>query len=157
MSKRGSRALGKWIGIGLAVVGILVLLFIGFAYAYPGFREASRDIAIVILAMLQIISVLLLIAILLAILFVVNYVRRLANETVVPQIESLKTKVDDLLDTTQSITGKVQDTTTTVSTTTSYVAERVVTPVIRVAGLMAGARAAARFVARRGAPSDLDK
>jgi hypothetical protein len=38
-----------------------------------------------------------------------------------------------------------------------YIAEQAVSPVIRVAGLIAGVRAAARFLARRGAVEEVDK
>ena len=51
---------------------------------------------------------------------------------------ALKTKLDVVIENTRSITDDVKDTTTAVSTTTVYMAERVVSPVIRVAGLVAG-------------------
>jgi hypothetical protein len=148
--------LGKWIGIGLAVIGLIVVAFIVAAYMFPGFREATRDIAIVILAVLHMLSVILTIALLLAILYAVAYIRRLTRDTIVPKVDALSSKIDSVLETTRAITGNVQETTTTVSTTTVYMAERVVTPVIRVAGLLAGVRAAARFLARRGETLDLD-
>jgi hypothetical protein len=146
----------KWIGIGLAVVGILLVAFIVAGYLFPAWAANTRDIAIVLLAVLQMISILLMITLLLAILFAVSYIRRLARDTVVPEINALKTRLDGVIDNTRSITGNVKDTTTTVSTTTSYIAERVVSPVIRVAGLMAGVRAGARYVARRGSPAETD-
>jgi hypothetical protein len=90
------------------------------------------------------------IALLLALLFTVFYIRRLARETVVPEIRELRAKLDGVIEQTQSIAGTVKDTTTTVSTTTSYMAERVVSPVIRVSSLLIGVRAAASFLARRG-------
>ncbi|GAB4203182.1 MAG: hypothetical protein OHK0022_27070 [Roseiflexaceae bacterium] len=151
----------RWIGIGLAVVGIITIAFIVTAAIYPGFREASRDIAIVILAVFQMIGAILTIALLLAVLYAVNVVRTTANRlqtlaqtNVLPKIDALQVKLDQVIDTTQSITNNVKDTTTTVSTTTNYVAEQVVAPVIRVSGLMAGVRAAATFLARRGAPPE---
>ena len=96
------------------------------------------------------ISVILMIALLLALLFTVFYIRRLARDTVIPEIRELRAKLDGVIEHTQAIAGNVKDTTTTVSTTTSYVAERVVSPVIRVSGLLIGVRAAASFLARRG-------
>jgi len=140
----------KWIGIGLAVVGIVIVAFIVAAYLFPDFRVATRDIAIVIVGVLQMISIILMIALLIAILYAVTFIRRLARDTVVPEISALRTKLDGVIDNTRSISGNVKDTTSTVSTTTVYVAERVVTPVIRVAGLIAGVRAGARYLARRG-------
>ena len=62
----------------------------------------------------------------------------------------LRAKLDGVVEHTQTIAGNFKDTTTTVSSTTSYVAERVVSPVIRVSGLLIGVRAAASFLARRG-------
>ena len=143
--------MGKWIGIGLAVLGIILVAFIVAGYVFPAWAANTRDIAIVILVVFQLISVILMITLLLAILFAVFYIRRLARETIVPRVEALSTKIDGVLDNTRAIAGNVKDTTSSVSTTTSYVAEQVVTPVIRVSGLVAGARAAATFLARRGA------
>jgi hypothetical protein len=146
----------KWIGIGLAVVGIAVIAFIVAGYMFPAWAANTRDIAIVLIAVLQMISILLMITLLLAILFAVSYIRRLARDTVVPEISALKSRLDGVIENTRAITGNVKDTTTTVSTTTSYVAERVVSPVIRVAGLMAGVRAGARYLARRGDMTEQD-
>jgi hypothetical protein len=154
MSRRRQQrrtALGKWIGIGLAVLGIILVAFIVAGYVFPAWAANTRDIAIVILVVFQLISVLLMITLLLALLFAVFYIRRLARETIVPRIEALNTKIDGVIDNTRAIAGNVKDTTASVTTTTSYVAEQVVTPVIRVSGLVAGARAAATFLARRGA------
>jgi ABC-type maltose transport system permease subunit len=151
-----SSALGKWIGIGLAVVAIIAIAFIVAAYMFDDFRVATRDIAIVILAVFQMIGAILTIVLLLAIIFAVRAIDRLARNTVIPEINALKTKLDVVIENTRSITGDVKDTTTTVSTTTVYMAERVVSPVIRVAGLVAGVRGAARFLARRGEAPEPD-
>jgi hypothetical protein len=142
--------LGKWIGIGLVVVGLITVAFIVAAYLFPDFRVATRDIAIVILAVFQMIGAILTIVLLLAIIYAVRTINRLARETVMPKVDALSGKIDQLLDSTKAITGNIKDTTTTVSTTTVYVAEQVVSPVIRVSSLLAGVRAAATFLARRG-------
>ena len=142
--------MGKWIGIGLAIIGLITIAFIVAAYIYPDFREATRDIAIVILAVFQMIGALLTAALLVGMLYAVFSIRKLAKDTVLPKVDQLTVKVDQLLDTTRSISGNVKETTSAVSTTTVYVAERVVSPVIRVSSLMAGVRAAAAFLARRG-------
>lgn len=144
----------KWIGIGLAVVGIIAIAFIVAAYIFPDFRVATRDIAIVILAVFQMIGAILTIALLLAVLYAVRTVNRLAHDTVIPKIDMLTGKLDSVIDTTRSITGNVKDTTATASATTVYIAEQVVSPVIRVASLVSGVRAAARYLARRGAPTE---
>lgn len=142
--------MAKWIGIGLATIGVITVAFIVAAYIFPDFREATRDIAIVILALFQMIGALLTAALLVALLYAVFYIRRLARDTVVPKIDMLSDKLDGVIENTRAITGNVKDTTSSVSTTTSYVAEQVVAPIIRVSGLVAGARAAATFLARRG-------
>lgn len=141
--------MGKWIGIGLAVLGLITIAFIVAAYLFPEFRIATRDIAVVILAVMQMIAVILMIAILLAIMYAVWTINRLARNTVLPKIDMLTGKLDQVIENTRSITANVKDTTTTASTTTVYIAEQVVSPVIRVASLLAGVRAAARFLARR--------
>jgi hypothetical protein len=149
--------LTKWIGIGLAVVGIITIAFIVAAYLFPDFRVATRDIAIVILAVFQMIGALLTIALLLAIMFAVRAINRLARETIMPKIDMLTDKVDSVLENTRSITSNVKDTTTTASVTTVTIAEQVVAPVIRVASLITGVRAAARYLARRGVAQELDE
>jgi len=144
--------LTKWIGIGLAIIGVIAIAFIVAAYVFPDFRIATRDIAIVILAVFQMIGAILTAALLIAVLYTVFVIRRVTIETVVPKVDLLTTKLDQVIDNTRAITGNVVETTTAVSTTTNYVAERVVSPIIRTAGLFAGVRAAARFLARRGEP-----
>ena len=146
----------KWISIGLAIVVVILIAFIVAAYLFPEFRVATRDITIVLLGVLTMISITLTIALLLAILYTVVFIRRLTNDTIVPQIVDLKTKLDSVIEDTRGITTNVKDTTTTVSATTSYIAEKAVSPVIRVAGLLAGVRAAARYLARRDEASELD-
>jgi hypothetical protein len=146
----------KWIGIGLAVVVVVLVAFIIAAYMFPEFRVATRDIAIILSAVLTMISIILTIALLLAIIYAVMFIRRLTNDTVVPQIVDLKTRLDGVVANTRDITDNVKDTTTAVSTTTVYIAEKAVSPIIRVAGLLAGVRAAARYVARRDEAPELD-
>jgi len=141
---------GKWIGIGLAVIGVITIAFIVAAYIYPDFREATRDIAIVILAVFQMIGAILTAALLVALLWSVFAIKRLASVTVLPKVELLSSKLDTVIDSTQAIAGNVKDTAASVSTTTSYMAERVVSPVIRVSSLLVGVRTAAAFLARRG-------
>jgi hypothetical protein len=145
-------AVGKWIGIGLAVLSILGIVFIGVLYWLPDFRVATRDVAIVILATFQLIGTMLTIAILFALFYAVQAMERAARLSLLPRLDSLSAKVDQLVDQTQSIAGKVQDTTAVVSGTTGYVAEQVVAPMIRASGLVAGVRAAIGYLARRDQP-----
>lgn len=140
----------KWIGIGLAVIALITIAFIVAAYIFPDFREATRDIAIVILAVFQMIGAILTAALLIGLLYAVLAIQRLTNNTIVPKIDMLTTKLDGVIESTRAITTNIKDTTSTVGTTTTYVAEQVVSPVIRVSGLLAGVRAAATFLARRG-------
>jgi hypothetical protein len=113
------------------------------------FRVATRDIAVVIVAFFEIISTVLTAALLLAIIYAVRAINRTSQNTLIPRIDALAAKVDNLLDSGRTIAGNVQDTTATVSTTTSYVAEQVVSPFVRISGLVAGVRAAASYLANR--------
>ncbi|GAB4110084.1 MAG: hypothetical protein Fur005_03400 [Roseiflexaceae bacterium] len=141
--------MGKWIGIGLAVITIIAIAFIGVLYWLPDFRVATRDVAIVILALFQLIGTVLSIAILVAVLYAVRAMDRAARLSLLPRLDALSMKVDALVDQTQTIAGKVQETSAAVSTTTGYVTEQVVAPVIRASGLLAGVRAAVSYIARR--------
>ena len=140
----------KWIAIGFAAIIAIAIVYVVAAYNYPAFREATRDIAIVILAVFQIIGSILTVALLLALLYSMVALEKLATQTVLPKVDLLTAKLDEVIEQTQAIAGNVKDTTTTVSTTTSYIADRVVSPVIRVSSLLTGVRAAASFLARRG-------
>ena len=140
----------KWIAIGFAAIIAIAIVYVVAAYNYPAFREATRDIAIVILAVFQIIGSILTAALLLALLYSMVALEKLATQTVLPKVDLLTAKLDEVIEQTQAIAGNVKDTTMTVSTTTSYIADRVVSPVIRVSSLLTGVRAAASFLARRG-------
>jgi len=140
----------KWIAIGFAAIIAIAIVYVVAAYNYPAFREATRDIAIVILAVFQIIGSILTVALLLALLYSMVALEKLATQTVLPKVDLLTAKLDEVIEQTQAIAGNVKDTTMTVSTTTSYIADRVVSPVIRVSSLLIGVRAAASFLARRG-------
>lgn len=142
--------MGRWIGIGLAIILVLSVVFIALLYIYPDFRVATRDVAVVIAAFFQIVTTLLTAALLLAIIYAVRAINNLSQNTLIPRIDALTNKVDQVLDNGRTIAGNVQDTASTVSTTTAYVAEQVVSPFVRIAGMMAGVRAAASYLANRG-------
>ena len=59
----------KWIMIGLIVLLIIAIAFIVAMYMFPDFRVATRDVAVVILALFQLIGTLISIAILFAVLY----------------------------------------------------------------------------------------
>ncbi len=141
--------MSKWIGIGLAALTLLAIAFIGVLYWLPDFRVATRDVAIIILATFQLIGTILTIAILFALFYAVQAMERAARLSLLPRLDSLSVKVDQLVDQTQTIAGKVQDTAAAVSGTTGYVTEQVVAPLVRASGLVAGIRAAVGYLARR--------
>lgn len=139
----------RWITIGVGVLVVLAIAFIAVLYIFPDFRAATRDIAVVILALFQLIGTLLTIAILFAVLYAIRSVDKAARESLLPRVDGLTAKVDQLVDQTQQVAGKVVNTSATVSTTTNYVAEQVVSPFIRASGLLVGVRAAMSYLARR--------
>lgn len=147
----------RWIGISIAIILLIAIGFIVAAAYFAVFREISRDIAIVVLAVLQMIMTLLLIVLLLAVLYTVKSLDRLARNTVMPNINDATTKVTEVLDQAREITVGARETTSTVSTTTTYVAEQVVSPFIRLSGLVVGVRTAARVLAQRGTGTDTNQ
>ena len=92
----------KWIGIGLAVIVLITIAFIVAAYIYPDFREATRDIAVVILAVFQMIGAILTAVLLIAILYAVSAVQRLTNNTIVPKVDMLTAKLDGVIENTRA-------------------------------------------------------
>lgn len=144
----------RWIIIGVGFITVVLVAFIGFAYFFPGFREATRDIAIVLLAALNLIGAFLSVALLIALLYAVNQINKLAKGSVMPKIDQAMVKLDEVLDNTRVITTNVRDSASTATTTTIFVAERVASPVIRLASLVTGVRAAATALARRDKPNE---
>lgn len=142
---------GKWIGIGVAVLLIITIAYIVAAWFFPDFRVISRDVAIVILAVFQMIAVLLIIVLLLAVLYAIKSINKLTRETVLPKIDVTIGKIDEVIDNTRALAAQARESASTANTTTVFVAERIVSPVIRVSSLMAGVRAAASSLARRDA------
>jgi uncharacterized membrane protein len=136
--------LGRYLTIGLTVVGIVVIAFLLAAAIFPAFRIAARDISIIIMAVMATVSTIILTIILIAILYAVRQINALSKDTIVP-------KLNEVLDTTRSIATTAQETAATAKTTTSFVAERVASPLIKLSGAVAGVAAAARVLARRSA------
>lgn len=145
---------GKWIGIGIAILLVMTAAFIVVAWLFPGFREVSRDIAIVILAVFQILATLMVMVLLMALLYTVHSLNKLAQEEVLPKIEATRLKVDQVLEDSRATATNVRHATGNLTTTTTFLAERVVGPVIRVSSMVAGVRVAAKFLARRQKPHD---
>lgn len=141
---------GKWIGLGVALIGLITIAFIVAAALFPEFRVISRDIAIVILAVFMMIGAILIIILLLAVLYAIKTLQSLTQKEVVPKMNTMIAKVNELLDITKTITTRVRDSADTATETTVFVAEQVASPIIRVSGVVAGVRAAASMLAHRG-------
>jgi hypothetical protein len=141
---------GKWIGLGVALIGLITIAFIVAAALFPEFRVISRDIAIVILAVFMMIGAILIIILLLAVLYAIKTLQSLTQKEVVPKMNIMVAKVNELLDITKTITTRVRDSADTATETTVFVAEQVASPIIRVSGVVAGVRAAASMLAHRG-------
>ncbi|RRR78524.1 MAG: hypothetical protein EI684_00210 [Candidatus Viridilinea halotolerans] len=140
----------KWIGIGLGVITLLLIGFIvGLALAPVGVREAFRDIFIIILGLFTLFSVVMLIAILVGLLYTFNRIERLARNNVLPKLDEALVKLNDVLASTKTIASDARESAHTVTGSTTFVAEKVVSPVIRIASLATGVRAAATSLARR--------
>jgi hypothetical protein len=126
--------LKKWLIIGgvvfaILIIGLIVLISLNNAWA------TARDVSVVILAIFEMISTLLMIALLGVLIYAVMALRTLASETLIP-------KVSQTLD-------QVKDSALTAKNTTTYVAEGVVTPLIKISSVAAGVKAAAVALARR--------
>ncbi len=139
----------KWIGIGLTIIAVLSIAFIAVLYIFPGFREATRDVAVVVVAFFMIVQTLITVGLLLAIVYGVRELKRVSRQTLIPRIEALTAKVDMIVDNARTVSDTARDTVAAVGTSTNYVAERVVSPLVRISALMAGVKAAASYVAKR--------
>ena len=142
----------KWIIIGVAITAVFLVAFVVCAYIFPDFRVATRDIAIILLAVSALLAVIVALALLFAILYAVNKIRSVTTNTVIPQVNALQLKVDQILENVTAVSNSARTSVATVSTTTTYASEKVVAPIIKLTGLAAGVRAGATFLARRGAP-----
>lgn len=143
----------RWIGIGLGVLLLLLIAAIVGLYLAPvGVREAIRDIFIIILGFFTLVSTILSIAILFGLFYVLNRLDRLARLNLMPRLDELSGKLNEVLDSTKALAANAKDTAGTVVGTTGFVSERVVSPFIRVSSLVTGVAAAATTFARRDAP-----
>ena len=133
----------------------MLVAFIGLAmFLGADFRAAWRDVFIVILVALQLLGAILTVGILIAILVLIDRIDKLARNSLMPKLDEVTGKVNEVLDTTRSLTDDVRATAHTATQTTAFVAERVVSPVIKLASLASGARSMAAAFARRGAPDE---
>jgi hypothetical protein len=129
----------KWVFIGLGavlVLGVLALpLILLFATTWPpayGWLNAVRDASIIYASMFMCVGAILFIAMTGAIALIAFTIR----DHVVPALE------------------KVDDTAKTVRGTAVFVSESVVSPIIKVAGAAAGARAMVQTLMRQNTPKN---
>lgn len=144
----------KWIKIGAIALGGIIVLYTIIALLFPGLREALRDVAIVILAVFQLIVVVMAILLLVALLYTIRLINQVTRETIVPRYRQANAKLDEILDHTRAVAGNARGSAETVSTATTFAAEQAIAPLIRVSGLVAGVRAAASALARRDVDRD---
>lgn len=142
----------KWLAIGIPIVlllifGGLVVLLYWLGSDDQSALEKLRDISIIFLSLLFLISVLLLAALLGAVVYLVLTLR----DKVVPILESLNQTVHRLRETTDVVAENVVDTSQRVKTTTEFVTQEVAAPLIKAYGLAAQGRAWARYVTGRKA------
>ncbi|NJM07857.1 hypothetical protein HC891_19180 [Candidatus Gracilibacteria bacterium] len=144
----------RWVGIGVGVLTALLIGFIVYAtfFSAPGFREGAAAIAIVLLAVFQLITAFLLIALLIAVLYAVTKIDQLARTSLIPKLDEATVKVNQLLEDGRQISGNVRDTVSNTTGTTTFVTERIVSPFIRLSSIASGVRAAANSLARRDLP-----
>lgn len=127
----------KWLIIGgvifaVLIIGLIVLISVADAW------DTARDVSVVILAIFEMISTLLMIGLLAVLIYAVMALRTIASETILP-------KVSQTLD-------QVKDTAATAKNTSTYVAQGVATPLIKISSVAAGVKAAAVALARRSPP-----
>ena len=127
----------KWLIIGGVVFAVLIIALIVLISVNNAW-DTARDVSVVILAIFQMISTLLMIALLAVLIYAVMALRTVATETIMP-------KVSQTLD-------QVRDTAATTKNTTTYVAQGVATPLIKLSSVAAGVKAGAVALARRRPP-----
>ncbi len=148
----------KWIGIGLGTITLLLIAFIvGMALAPDPVRVATRDIFIIILAVFQLVTVVLLTVVLLVLIYALNKIDKLARLNLMPKFDEAMLKINDVLENTRTIADNARTSVSTVSGSTSFVSERVVSPIIRLTSLATGVRAAATTLARRDLQNEADQ
>lgn len=140
----------KWLAIGIPAV--LLLIFAGLiALLYwlgdddQSALERLRDISIIFLSLLFLVSVLLMGALVGAMVYLVLTVR----DKIVPLMESANQTVNRIRETTDVVAENVVDTSKRVKDTTNFVTEEVAAPLIKAYGLAAQGRAWVRVVTGR--------
>jgi ABC-type multidrug transport system fused ATPase/permease subunit len=159
-----------WVRNGMIITfAVLLILGLGLALLFrfaPVVGSAAnlasyKDMWLIFASVLVFSAAFVTVVLLIVVLFLVNYIYQQVQTQVVPRVNELNTKVNQITDkldgvvgNAQGIVGNVRDSSDAVTSTTVFTAEKVVSPVIRVAGLFAGVKAAASALAHRDDPRD---
>lgn len=139
----------RWLAIGGGIFVVLSIVFVVLTVIYPGFREVVRDLAIILLALFQLIGAIAMALVAVAILYAVKAIDTTARVSLIPKLEEISTKVDDILAKTSSVTDDVKKTTASVSTAAEIISQEVVKPAIQISSLFSGVKAAATVLGQR--------
>jgi cytochrome c biogenesis factor len=135
--------------IGGSILAVLTLVIVVLAVIYPGFREALRDFAVIILALFQLIGAIVMALVAIALLYAVKAIDKSTRTTLVPKLEEISVKLDDVLANTKSVSADLRKSTGEVSTTVSIITEEVVRPAIRVSSYVRGFQAVVQLLGER--------
>jgi hypothetical protein len=144
--------MNRYMLIGGGILVLITITLVVLAVIYPGFREALRDFSIIILALFQLIGAVVLALVAIALLYAVKAIDKSTRVTLVPKLEELSNKLDDVLANTKSVTADVKKSTAAVSTTVSIITEEIVGPAIRISSYLEGFKAATTHIGQRLKP-----
>ncbi|MFM2308810.1 MAG: hypothetical protein RLY87_931 [Chloroflexota bacterium] len=147
-----SSGMNRSLAIGGILLALITITLVVLAVIYPGFREALRDFSIIILALFQLIGAIVMALVAIALLYAVKAIDKSTRVTLVPKLEELSTKLDDVLANTKSVTADVKKSTAAVSTTVSIITDEIVGPAIKISGYIEGAKAAVALIGQRLKP-----
>jgi hypothetical protein len=151
--------MSRWLVWGGVAFLLISIIFIVLSIIYPGFREAVRDLAIILLALFQLIGAIAMALVAVALLYAVKAIDQTARGTLMPKLEEISTKIDTLLSKTASVTDDVKKTSTTVANTVNIISEQIVRPAIQVSSILSGIKAVGAVLGQRigGTPNTQPK
>lgn len=141
--------LNRYLAIGGGILAVITIVIIVLAIIYPGFREALRDFAVIILALFQLIGAIVMALVAIALLYAVKAIDKSTRTTLVPKLEEISVKLDEVLANTKSVSADLKKSTGEVSTTVSIITEEIVRPAIRVSSYVRGFQAVTALLAER--------
>jgi hypothetical protein len=149
-----SSGMTRWLAIGGGIFVLLCIIFVVLTVIYPGFREVVRDLSIILLALFQLIGAIAMALVAVAILYAVKAIDTTARVSLIPKLEEISTKVDDILVfyilfKKSSFTDDLKNTTASVSTAAEIISQEVVKPAIQISSLFSGVKAAATVLGQR--------